>query len=135
MECPVCRESMVIIEYESIELDYCVGCMGIWFDSGEVELLLEKAGVSVPSDALKLVDASSELRELSRPCPLCRKNMRKVSPPETGIILDQCPDNEGLWFDAGEVGETVKQMAGASSNIVIQVLQDFLGKAVSSNNE
>ncbi len=50
MECPVCRETMVVIEYRSIELDYCVGCMGVWFDQGEIELLLDDAGIALDTD-------------------------------------------------------------------------------------
>ena len=34
---------MVIVEHENIELDYCTNCKGVWFDSGELELLLEAA--------------------------------------------------------------------------------------------
>jgi uncharacterized protein len=131
MECPVCQESMVIIEYDSIELDYCVSCMGIWFDSGEIELLFEKAGISIPSEALQFVNATSDGRELSRPCPLCRKAMRKVSPPESDVVIDECPEKEGLWFDAGEISETVRDVAGGSSDIAMDILSSFLGKAIS----
>ena len=31
------------MEYRQIELDYCLKCSGIWFDSGELDLLLESA--------------------------------------------------------------------------------------------
>jgi len=39
MICPVCRQSMLDIEYNNIELDYCEKCKGVWFDAGELELL------------------------------------------------------------------------------------------------
>jgi uncharacterized protein len=131
MECPVCRESMVVIEYKSIELDYCVGCMGVWFDGGEIELLLETAGVSVPPNTIVFTDAQSKTREISRPCPLCRAPMDKVSPPGSTVILDQCPDGDGIWFDAGETAQAVKDFTGNNSNLVLNILQDFLGEALS----
>ena len=39
MICPVCHKSMLDIEYNNIELDYCEKCRGVWFDAGELELL------------------------------------------------------------------------------------------------
>ena len=41
MICPVCKRDMIVIEYHDVELDYCTSCKGVWFDSGELELLLE----------------------------------------------------------------------------------------------
>ena len=41
MKCPVCRIDMIVVEHKKIELDYCVKCSGVWFDSGELELLLD----------------------------------------------------------------------------------------------
>jgi len=40
LKCPVCHEPMIVVEYQSIELDYCSSCHGTWFDKGELELLL-----------------------------------------------------------------------------------------------
>ena len=45
MVCPVCRKAMIVVEYHQIELDYCTSCHGVWFDSGELELLLTSAGL------------------------------------------------------------------------------------------
>lgn len=131
MECPVCRESMVVIEYKSIELDYCAGCMGVWFDGGEIELLLETAGIPVPPDTIIFTEARSKSREIHRPCPICRKPMDKVSPPDSAVILDQCPEGDGIWFDAGEIAQAVKDVTGNNSNRVLNILQDFLGEALS----
>ena len=41
MFCPVCKTAMIDVEYEQIELDYCVKCRGVWFDSNELELMFE----------------------------------------------------------------------------------------------
>jgi len=41
MKCPVCKISTTAVEYDKIELDYCSRCHGIWFDRGELELLLD----------------------------------------------------------------------------------------------
>ena len=42
MDCPVCKNAMITLELEEVEIDYCTDCGGIWLDSGELELLLEE---------------------------------------------------------------------------------------------
>ena len=60
MICPVCRKSMLVVEYSEIELDYCDTCKGVWFDSGELELLLESEKPDVfISNILKAAEAKS----------------------------------------------------------------------------
>ena len=51
MICPVCKKDALIVEYDRIELDYCPSCGGVWFDSGELDLLLEAAGQYSPRSA------------------------------------------------------------------------------------
>ncbi|MEJ2196939.1 MAG: zf-TFIIB domain-containing protein [Ignavibacteriaceae bacterium] len=41
MFCPVCKEPMIILELNEVEIDYCPSCSGIWLDAGELELLFE----------------------------------------------------------------------------------------------
>ena len=41
MQCPVCNEAMIVLEYEQVEIDHCTSCKGIWLDAGELELLAE----------------------------------------------------------------------------------------------
>ena len=41
MKCPKCGEEMEEIKMESIMVDKCTGCEGVYFDSGELELLIE----------------------------------------------------------------------------------------------
>lgn len=135
MECPVCRESMVVIEYRSIELDYCVGCMGVWFDRGEIDLLLRNASLPMLETGLSFRNPLSGSREIVRPCPLCGKSMIKITPGDGSVVLDQCPDQEGFWFDAGELAATLRQVPGTDQEPVIKVLRDFLGEALGESKK
>jgi Zn-finger nucleic acid-binding protein len=113
MHCPVCKEAMIIVEHERIELDYCTKCRGVWFDAGELELMLEAANLDVSSFNMDHIMSLPEkkLKEATRRCPLCRKKMRKVAVGhEPEVIIDVCPTGEGLWFDGGEVGHIIKQL-------------------------
>ena len=42
MHCPKCGMEMVEISFEGIKVDKCTACLGIFFDNGEVEQLVEK---------------------------------------------------------------------------------------------
>ena len=40
MKCPKCGKNMIEIEMDEILVDKCESCQGIYFDAGELELLL-----------------------------------------------------------------------------------------------
>jgi hypothetical protein len=42
MCCPKCGHRMVEVELESIKIDKCTTCKGVYFDDGELEQLLDK---------------------------------------------------------------------------------------------
>jgi Zn-finger nucleic acid-binding protein len=42
--CPSCRVALVMSERQSIEVDYCPQCRGIWLDRGELDKIIERAG-------------------------------------------------------------------------------------------
>ncbi len=114
MICPVCRKDMFVIEYKQIELDYCQSCKGVWFDAGELELLLEAGGVKDARQSLGDVLHLTEPRtsEKKRRCPICARNMKKVKiGSEAGVMIDACIHHDGLWFDGGEVAALVNIIA------------------------
>ena len=39
MDCPACKEAMITLELEEVEIDYCPDCGGIWLDAGELGVL------------------------------------------------------------------------------------------------
>jgi hypothetical protein len=41
MRCPKCGQQLVEEERSGIKLDHCPGCGGVFFDRGELELLLQ----------------------------------------------------------------------------------------------
>ncbi len=41
MRCPKCGQQMVEEERSGIKIDRCQGCRGVFFDAGELQLLLE----------------------------------------------------------------------------------------------
>ncbi len=113
MKCPVCKISTTAVEFDKIELDYCPACRGIWFDRGELELLLDTLTRGAARD---LVDSlmhrpALNASEKSRKCPICRRTMRKIDIGSgREILIDACNYGHGLWFDGGESGAMIEQL-------------------------
>jgi Zn-finger nucleic acid-binding protein len=134
MICPVCKCAMIVVEYHNIELDYCNSCKGVWFDSGELELLLKSQGLEEPKAFFDSIFNSQEAvsSEKKRKCPICGRKMKKTAiggQPE--ILIDVCRDKHGLWFDGGEVAQLIRSLAGEhppkrdSREQVISFLQEI----------
>jgi Zn-finger nucleic acid-binding protein len=106
---------MIAVEYHNIELDYCNSCKGVWFDSGELELLLKLQDLEEPKAFFAGILNSQEAAspEKKRNCPLCGHKMKKTAIGEQPtILIDICRDKHGLWFDGGEVTQLIQRLAG-----------------------
>jgi Zn-finger nucleic acid-binding protein len=136
MICPVCKYDMIVVEYHNIELDYCNSCKGVWFDYGELELLLKSYGLEEPRAFFDGIFNSREAAssEKKRNCPICGHKMKKTAiggQPE--ILIDVCRDKHGLWFDGGEVTQLLRHLAGEhppegdSSEHVMSFLGEVFG--------
>jgi len=115
MICPVCKYDMLAVEYHNVELDYCNSCKGVWFDSGELELLLKSQELGETKAFLDGIINSQEVAssEKKRNCPICGRKMKKTTiggQPE--VLIDTCRDKHGLWFDGGEVAQLMRRLPG-----------------------
>jgi Zn-finger nucleic acid-binding protein len=114
MICPVCKSDMIVVEYHDIELDYCDQCRGVWFDAGELELVLQT--LELESEHVlfthMLQYPPAVTSEKPRRCPICNRKMRKTNlggQPE--LLVDLCSREDGIWFDGGEVAQLIQQLA------------------------
>ena len=114
MKCPVCRNLMIVVEHDKVEVDHCVHCGGTWFDAGELELFLETKKLEDPHlyPAYFTTAPEAKTSEKRKKCPICGKKMRKVTVGEKPkVLIDACPKGDGLWFDGGEVDRLVSQLS------------------------
>jgi Zn-finger nucleic acid-binding protein len=132
MICPVCRKGALIIEYNHIELDYCPVCQGVWFDSGELELLLESAGLGDHRRYMEEMVSAPEAKtsEKKRKCPICHSKMKKTYIDEDKkILIDACRVGHGIWFDGGEIQSLVKELEKKSpAKGTAKSVLEFVGK-------
>jgi len=124
MNCPACKNSMVILELNQVEIDYCTNCKGIWLDRGELDLIFSTGD---KKEIAKSFSARPEFDEVKRRCPICKKKMDKVEFENSGIILDRCTNNHGLWFDRGELKSLLKS-AKEKNNKMIDLIKEIFGE-------
>jgi uncharacterized protein len=117
MICPACKRDMIVVEYHRVELDYCLNCQGVWFDAGELELLLESAGVSQAASFVAdfLKSSGAHTSEIKRKCPICNRKMQKVKIGSVkSVLIDACTHGDGIWFDGGEVDQLFNLLSDKS---------------------
>ena len=120
MKCPVCNIQTFVVEYLDIELDVCGQCRGVWFDSGELELLLGSP------DAVNF--EAAETTEEKRPCPVCPQKMDKVNiGPGRRVLIDKCPAGCGLWFDCNELSDLTHDLKNDGWHVRPEVREFLCG--------
>jgi Zn-finger nucleic acid-binding protein len=124
MRCVTCKEPMIVLEIDQVELDFCLSCAGIWLDSGELELLI--ADPSQMRAALILAANEKAKNAGSRKCPICRKRMDilKIG-ASSPIEIDCCPKNHGFWFDRGELEQIMSVLDKNNHSQVAQLLSNM----------
>jgi Zn-finger nucleic acid-binding protein len=128
MDCPVCKNAMITLELQEVEIDFCTDCGGIWLDAGELELLLGE-----PEKAKNLLDSFKidySSTEKVRKCPICRKKMQKVivGSSKPTLLIDKCRKADGLWFDKGELNDIFERANLDKDNKIQKLLNDMFGQ-------
>ena len=107
MDCPVCKNAMITLELDEVEVDFCLDCQGIWLDAGELEMLL--SDTEAAKKLLASFQTAAKCSEKPRKCPICLKKMKKilVGPEASAALIDKCRLGDGLWFDKGELSDVL----------------------------
>lgn len=102
MKCPKCSKPFEKITYNSVELDRCTGCLGLWFDTLAKEDLVEMEGAeSIDIGAEQVDQHYNDMRDID--CPSCHQPMiPMVDKDQFHIKYEACATCYGLFFDAGE---------------------------------
>ena len=131
MKCPLDKSDMIVVEHEKIEIDHCLTCAGVWFDAGELGLLvtmLKKGGTSISQTDL-LTPHEVKSNEAKRKCPVCGRKMNKANLGNVKTVLvDSCPRGDGIWFDSGELQQVLNEMEQLKTLSSRDILS-FLGGA------
>jgi uncharacterized protein len=127
LKCPKDKSDMIVVEHRRVELDYCLHCSGVWFDSGELELLIQTLAASPDAQAQReqVTFTPAAVSEAKRRCPICSKRMDKVwIGKEPRVLIDRCPRGDGLWFDGGELRQVLTGVLPGDTKGIIAFLGD-----------
>jgi Zn-finger nucleic acid-binding protein len=110
--CPRCNISLKTINVQTAGtflIERCEQCLGLFFDPGELEALLEATVSNVFDVKRGQIDSiNSSLRSGDYgvnyvKCPDCAQFMNRVSfGAKSGVIVDRCKAH-GVWLDGGEL--------------------------------
>lgn len=110
--CPVCHVPLQTINLKvngHLYIDRCASCFGLFFDPGEIEILLDNTISNVTSVNWELLDNINQERYPADPsfkylkCPVCQVLMNRVNfGYRSGVVVDQCKKH-GVWLDSGEI--------------------------------
>ena len=111
--CPVCEGKFEAIPLnfeltdETIYLDQCAECGGIWFDKGELMEIFNNAvkEAMAVGEFTENFDSISDSKDTYLDCPRC--NIKRTA--YEGKILDmqvvKCKACNGIWISDGQLGE------------------------------
>ncbi len=110
--CPECKTALVTISVkagsESIEIEQCKTCFGLFFDHGEIEKILDAnvKNIFVNRQLIDNInkDHSQDNIDFSYlDCPVCKKKMnRRLFGYKSGVIINHCID-DGIWLNNGDL--------------------------------
>jgi Zn-finger nucleic acid-binding protein len=102
MNCPKCEQPLSTTSVRGTEVDKCPKCHGIWFDANELETILAQTPTDLrPLRGGRHDNATDRQRGT---CPRDGKSLMRVcSAKDKDVIVDVCPDCQGIWLDGGEL--------------------------------
>jgi len=95
-------------------IERCETCLGLFFDPGELEAILEKSVANVfvvdrkRLDNLQLERNAAPNEVVYRKCPICDHLMHRMNyGHRSGVIVDRCKSH-GVWLDSGELRQLLE---------------------------
>ena len=111
MACPSCETRLGAVEImageKPVRIERCESCQGLFFNPGELELLLDMQSHEIVWLDSQQIDAmaatfSNDGEVVYRKCPLCSERMSPHNfGGRSGVLLDRC-GTHGFWLDGGE---------------------------------
>jgi Zn-finger nucleic acid-binding protein len=114
--CPACATGLE--QYGDRSKYRCPGCAGVMLAPDEQPLELGPTGETLASDL-----ETERLAEDARGCPACGGGMNQLK--IDGIVIERCPIDRSLWFDAGELGRLRAAIATHAESPLVAVWKRY----------
>jgi len=134
MECPIDGTTLETHTIQSINIEECVQCRGLWFEEGELRKSKDESDPDLNWLDFDLWSdqESFETDWSSRKCPHCGKNMATISYATTGVTVDFCVEGHGVWFDKGEFQAIIEAL---EKEIVSKDISDYVTASLEEAKE
>jgi Zn-finger nucleic acid-binding protein len=133
MNCPNCRFALVNSNYKGVNLDSCKKCGGVWFDRDELRIAKDRTDADMrwldfdPFSFKNIKHLASDKK-----CPKCQINMHQCVYEKSRVLIDICPNCQGVWLDIGELDKIIKHL---QKEIVTKSTADYLNATVEEFKE
>jgi Zn-finger nucleic acid-binding protein len=141
--CPRCGITLETIDLKidgKFFIERCAQCLGLFFDPGELEAVLQATVSNVFTvnrsqlDSINATMRANDYGVTYIKCPVCAKLMNRVNfGAKSGVIVDRCKDH-GVWLDGGELRHLFEWMK-AGGKIFDQEKQEQRKKAEAEQQE
>ena len=110
LDCPKCVGKLDAVTVDQTAIDVCFICHGAWFDVGELDKVLkvEDGFFRNFGDQATLFDKAAVVDDFNAKigrCPRCGGTMAQKK--FKGTVIDQCPQDHGIWLDGGELQNVI----------------------------
>lgn len=138
MNCPNDNEQLEKMLFYEVEVNYCLKCLGMWFDKDELRLAkdhrdknLNWLDVDLWRDKLKF-----KVSRGNKHCPVCRVGLREVHYDDSKVKIDFCKMCQGIWLDRGEFKQIISYLKRKSDyeilnhysrNLAVELWEVFSG--------
>jgi len=104
MKCPVDGSTLEDYLVDSVDVEKCPECQGLWFAKGEMRQAEDAEGLDENWLGFDLwSDQDAFKAEMSsRKCPVCSQEMATIVYGPTDVKVDYCVEEHGIWLDQGE---------------------------------
>lgn len=131
MKCPKCSENLEEIKINSVKVDRCGNCGGLWFDRDELRIVRDHRDKNLSwldfdlwKDRNKLTTSGKSID-----CPRDGKPLFKIKYKKTNVLVDICLDCRGVWLDKDELDKIISALkAKISSETIPEYLNDLSGE-------
>ena len=121
MKCPNCDADLVQKKRDSVEMEICPSCQGMWLNPQELTQLEDEVFDFGDDEKGSLMLGSTPA---TRKCPQCGKTMRTFEYRLYDLELDFCEDQHGFWLDAEEDKRVLELMKKEEKDLGRKVLAE-----------
>lgn len=118
-KCIKCETTMKPRMVDTVEVDYCPSCRGLWLDRDEIRALAQKSDETL-SELRQLVQEGAPdtpaASTVTPPCPACGGKLTLAA--FGSIQMEHCSACDGIYLDRGELDKAMFVVKARGDEIV-----------------